>query len=81
MFTWLIGFLSIFFISGFKLVKIGSTCSDWLSVQKGAPQGSQFGPFAFNIFTNDLLRMLMHECNIYNYTDDNTILYFEDNLE
>ena len=62
-------------------VKIGSTCSDWLSIQKGAPQGSQFGPFAFNIFTNDLLCLLINECNIYNYADDNTILYFDDNLE
>ena len=25
--------------------------------------------------------MLINECNIYNYADDNTILYFDDNLE
>ena len=62
-------------------VKIGSTNSDWLINPKGAPQGSLFGPFAFNIFTNDLLDMVIQECNVFNYADDNTILYFDNDLE
>ena len=28
-----------------------------------------------------MLCLLINECNIYNYADDNTILYFDDDLE
>lgn len=54
-------------------VKIGNIKSEWLNVQKGAPQGSLFGPFSYNIFSNDLLLLMTILCDIYNYADDNTI--------
>ena len=54
-------------------VKIGNLKSDWLNILKGAPQGSLFGPFAYNVFSNDLLILLSTICNIYNYADDNSI--------
>ena len=46
-------------------VKIGSYKSGWLNVIKGAPQGSLFGPFAYNVFSNDLLVLLSTTCDIY----------------
>ena len=69
-------FLSYFYDRK-QRVKIGSTYSDWRSTPKGAPQGSLFGPFSLNIFTNDLLDVVIRECNLCecNYADDNTILY------
>ena len=62
-------------------VKIGSTYSEWMSILKGAPQRSFFGPFSYNLFTNDLLDMLTDECSLYNYADDNTIAYFANSNE
>ena len=39
-------------------VKVGNVKSDWMEINKGCPQGSLFGPLAFNIFSNDLLLMV-----------------------
>ncbi len=47
--------------------------SEWLDIFKGSPQGSVFGPFSYNMFSNDLLELLSEYVNIYNYADDNTI--------
>ena len=54
-------------------VKIGNDKSEWLQIKKGCPQGSNFGPLAYNIFCNDLLLILKEKCDITNYADDNTI--------
>ena len=54
-------------------VKLGSTRSEWLEVQKGAPQGSLMGPFAYNVHSNDILSLMSRYCTIHNYADDNTI--------
>ena len=65
--------VSSYFRSRKQRVKIGNTKSEWLNVLKGAPQGSLFGPFAYNVFSNDLLMLLSTICDIYNYADDNSI--------
>ena len=53
-------------------VKLCDTHSDWMTILKGAPQGSIFGPFGYNVFSNDLLFYMNEYCTIYNYADDNT---------
>jgi exonuclease III len=69
-----------YFCNRQQRVKIGDERSEWLSIYKGAPQGSQFGPFAHNVFSNDLLFIMEKYGKIYNYADDNTISCMGDNL-
>ena len=55
-------------------VKIENECSDWVTLQKGVPQGSVVGPHCFNLYINDLLLLLSnHNIVPSNYADDTTI--------
>ena len=56
-------------------VKLGDCLSDWRQILKGAPQGSLFGPFMYNVLSNDLLFILdkLNDISVYNYADDTTI--------
>ncbi len=67
--------LASYFSDRSQRVKIRDNVSEWLTLTKGAPQGSLMGPFAYNIFINDLLLQVARnsEGNIYNYADDNTV--------
>ena len=51
-------------------VKLGHVRSEWVSLMKGAAQGSLFGPFLFNVSQNDLIFKLENVCDVYNYADD-----------
>ena len=64
-----------YFQGRMQRVKIGNNKSDWMEISKGCPQGSLFGPLAYNIFSNDLLLSIQNICDIYNYADDNSIGY------
>ena len=55
-------------------VKIGSNRSEWMHVHKGSAQGSLFGPFSYNVLSNDMFYLLDDDVEIYNYADDNTII-------
>ena len=61
-------------------VNLGSCKCSWLNIDIGAPQGSLFGPLAYNVFTNDLLLLIEQTCEIYNYADDNSICCFGKNV-
>ena len=56
-------------------VKIHDTYSSWGSLDIGVPQGSITGPLLFNIFINDLFMHLDPDIQLYNYADDNTLVY------
>ena len=47
---------------------------------KGVPQGSILGPLLFNVFMNDMF-LFMERCNLYNYADDNSIIYSSPDIE
>ena len=64
--------ISCYFQSLYQRVKVGNVKSDWMQITKGCPQGSLFGPLAFNIFSNDLLLLAQDLCDTYNYADDNS---------
>ena len=55
-------------------VKISNSRSSWKQLTKGDPQVSLLGPFLFNVFMNDLF-LCMKNCKLYNYADDNSIMY------
>ena len=61
-----------------QCVRQDKELSSWRHLKRGVPQGSLLGPTLFNIFINDLLLMLQNKCLLYNYADDNS-LAFRDN--
>ena len=50
--------IASYFTGRKQRVKLGGHKSEWLTISKGAPQGSIFGPFVFNLFQNDPLSQL-----------------------
>ena len=60
-------------------VKISNSRSSWKQFTKGVPQGSILGPFLFNVFMNDLF-LFMKNRKLYNYADDNSIMYSSPDL-
>ncbi len=72
--------LGSYFKDGYHRVQMGTARSDWLRLTKGTPQGirSVMGPFAYNVYTNDLIMLLSAMYNIFSYADDNTACYYDD---
>ena len=49
--------------------------SDWILLNRGVPQGTVLGPILFNIYVNDLHRVIdCDNCQVIQYADD-TLLY------
>ena len=61
-------------------VKIGSSRSQWLPLDKGVPQGSILGPILFNVFINDILYFISTSV-LLNYADDNTLVFCDSSLD
>ena len=63
-----------------QCVKVNNICSTFENMYKGVPQGSILGPVLFNIFINDIF-YVVESSTIYNYADDNTLSYADNNIE
>ena len=53
----------------YQAVYLNNTCSSFLPVSKGVPQGSVLGPFLFSVYVNDLPNVLKF-CRVQMYADD-----------
>ena len=53
--------------------KVMGKCSEWVTINRGVPQGSVLGPLLVNIFVNDLFYTYI-DSMICNYADDNHIV-------
>ena len=54
--------------------------SDWINLKRGVPQGTILGPLLFNIYVNDLAKIVEEDCTVVQYADD-TFLFTSDTDE
>ena len=53
-------------------VTVDGCCSDWEWVKTGVPQGSILGPLLFDLYVNDISKVVT-KCTVMLYTDDITV--------
>ena len=61
-------------------VKVNKTFYEWERIATGVPQGAILKLPLFNIFLNDLF-LLISNFSLSNYSDDNALYIFGDNLK
>ena len=54
--------------------------SDWINLKRGVPEGTILGPLLFNIYVNDLAKIVEEDCTVVQYADD-TFLFTSDTDE
>ena len=54
--------------------------SDWINLKRGVPQGTILGSLLFNIYVNDLAKIVEEDCKVVQYADD-TFLFTLDTDE
>ena len=54
--------------------------SDWINLKRGVPQGTILGPLLFNIYVNDLAKIVEKDCTVLQYADE-TFLFTSDTDE
>ena len=64
----LLKWLSNFIQHRLQRVVINGTCSDWISVKSGVPQGSVLGPLLFLLYVNDIPDSI--SCSLKLFADD-----------
>jgi hypothetical protein len=60
-------------------VKINGIYSSWDTLTTGVPQGSIAGPLLFNVFMNDIFMCIDKSVKLFNYADDNTLVFTHQN--
>ena len=53
---------------------------DWINLEKGVPQGTILGLLLFNIYVNDLAKIVEEDCTVVQYADD-IVLFTSDTDE
>ena len=54
--------------------------TDWINLERGVPQGTILGPLLFNIYVNDLAKIVEKNCTVVQYADA-TFLFISDTDE
>ena len=53
-----------------QIVVLNGTESDWINLKKGFTQGTILGPLLFNIYVNNLAKIVEKDCTVVQYADD-----------
>ena len=69
----IINWISSYLSSRVQRVFANNTCSSYMTILQGVPQGSVLGPLFYIVYANDLINVIKH-CKVALYADD-TVLY------